>query len=177
FQKLWCQTTEHSCIRRSLKNTADNEQLIKSIHLHITQNQTARQRDLSKLSKGEGATKEIIRESLLTYGTAPHPMLRSKTSAEITMGRTVPTISHTIIPKNKINKQSKCHKRGMFIVDYLMFAHDLRIGHSRMNGAVIKRWRDVIYKIKISDAIWVRHKSQLRPHIAEIKSTPTSAPL
>lgn len=134
------------------------------------------QRPLLK-AKREGETEEVIRKFQLTYRMIPHPMLGGKTPAGLLMGKTIRTISHAMIPKNKINEPAKSHKRGGFTVSFLVFTRNFRINYPLTAGIVVKRWGKVIYEIHVDDAIWIRHKNQLRPSTAGSKSTPASIPL
>ncbi|VUZ49374.1 unnamed protein product [Hymenolepis diminuta] len=63
------------------------------------------------------------------------------------MKRTVRTINHAMLPKDKINEPVKSYKGGVFTVGVLMFAHDFQICHSWIVGifqeklSVISRYK------------------------------------
>ncbi|KAM3172434.1 hypothetical protein ACTXT7_014529 [Hymenolepis weldensis] len=54
----------------------------------------------------------------------------------------------------------------MFTLCDLVFARDFRIDHSWMDGTLVKQWGKVNYEIQANDAIWIRHRNQLKSRIA-----------
>lgn len=66
-------------------------------------------------AKKEGATEDVIQKFLLSYRSTPHPMMDSKSLAELLVGRAVRTINHAMLSKNNINEPAKSRKVELLI--------------------------------------------------------------
>ncbi|VUZ41879.1 unnamed protein product [Hymenolepis diminuta] len=83
----------------------------------------------------------------LQYGSSS--MVGSKSPAELIMERTIRTINHAMIPKDKTNESAKFMKETSF------FICDFRFDYSWTAGTT----EEVIYETQVSDAVWIRDRN------------------
>lgn len=111
------------------------------------------------LKAGGGAKPETIQNFLFVYRTTPLAE-QKKSPAELLMGRMLRTYHHSMLPSSSHQRRNslKYYRKGDAV-----YVRDYRPGNRKWAEGLIEcRHGTLMYKVKVGDEWWIRHKNQIR---------------
>ncbi|CAH8818944.1 unnamed protein product [Schistosoma curassoni] len=114
------------------------------------------------LLKGEGeGTSQVITKFLTAYRTTPNPIVPDgKSPAEAMFGRSIRTIFNVMLPPKLMDGRRQNQNIRSFNVGDKVLVKSY-IGKNRWEPGVIeKRMRNVLYKVRGTFGVWIRHINQ-----------------